>query len=70
MREDQLTKLHILLGEAGLGERVDGLAYLADQIDRDITSSKELSKAEAHKCIEDLTGLVEAPFTEPAGVGS
>lgn len=61
----QLTKLHIQLGEQGLGERVDGLAYLSDQVDRELTSSKELTKAEASMCIERLSEINEAPFLEP-----
>lgn len=60
----QLTKLHVLLGEAGMGDREAGLAYLSDQVDRQVESSKTLTKAEAHACIEDLTTLVEAPFPQ------
>ena len=58
----QLTKLHILLTEQGMGEREASLAYISDRLDRVITSSKEITKAEAHRCIESLTAVAEAPF--------
>ena len=58
----QLTKLHILLGEQGMGEREAGLACLSDILDRQVESSKTLTKAEAHKVIESLSAVNEAPF--------
>lgn len=61
----QLTKLHILLGEAGLEERVAGLAYLSDVLDRPVDSSKTLSKAEGTKVIETLIAQAEGPFEPP-----
>lgn len=51
----QLAKIHILLGEQGMGERVAGLACLSDILNREVTSSKSLSKREAGTVIEALT---------------
>lgn len=50
----QLTKLAISLKELGMTDREKGLAYLSDTVGRPITSSKELTKAEASRVIEDL----------------
>jgi phage recombination protein Bet len=51
----QLTKIHVLLGEQGMGEDRDlGLGCLSDILDREVGSSKTLTKAEAHKVIERL----------------
>lgn len=61
----QLTKLHVQLAEQGLGDRVDGLAFLSDTVNRELTSSKELTKAEANTCIERLIEVNETPFPEP-----
>ena len=55
----QLAKIHILLGEQGMGERDAGLACLSDILDRPVASSKSLSKAEAHKVIEALNVPLE-----------
>jgi hypothetical protein len=50
----QLRKLHAALNEAGLGDRGAGLAYLTDLLGREITTSKELSKDDASRAIDDL----------------
>ena len=65
INDQQSKKLHALLYEAGMGERVASLAYLSDQVDRVLASSGELSKAEASMCIERLVTIVESPFEEP-----
>ena len=50
----QLTKLHILLQAAGLGDRDTGLAWLTALTGRDITSSKDLYRDEATRAIDTL----------------
>ena len=55
----QLKKLHASLNDVGLGDRDTGLAFLTDTLGREITSSKELSKADASKAIEALIKLAE-----------
>lgn len=49
----QLTKLNIILQEQGLTERDDKLAYLSSYLERPIASSKDLTKAEAHRLIDE-----------------
>jgi hypothetical protein len=62
----QLTKLHVLLNEGGMPDRISRLAYVSDTLDRPVESSKDLSKAEAHRVIERLQDEAEHPFpTEP-----
>ncbi len=60
----QSRKLHALLGQAGLGDRDEGLAYLSQQVGRDIASSKELSKAEAITVIDRLEQPEEPPLLD------
>jgi hypothetical protein len=50
----QLKKLAILLRENGFEERDAKLGFVIAAIERDITSSKELTKTEAHKVIDLL----------------
>lgn len=49
----QLTKLNIVLQEQGLTERDDKLNYLSTYLARPIGSSKDLTKAEAHRLIDE-----------------
>jgi hypothetical protein len=65
MTKAQSSKLHALLGQAGLGDRDEGLAYLSSQVGRDITSSKELTKAEATRLIDRLETPAE-PDEQPS----
>lgn len=58
----QLTKLAILLGEAGMPDRQSRLAYVVDVLDRPVESSKDLSRAEGTKVIETLIAQAEGPF--------
>ena len=51
----QLQKLAILMGEAGINDRDDRLAYVAQSVGRPVASSKELTKAEASRVIEALS---------------
>jgi hypothetical protein len=50
----QLKKLHAALREQGLTDRDDALAYISSVLDRDVTSSKELTKHEASLVIDQL----------------
>jgi tetrahydromethanopterin S-methyltransferase subunit B len=50
----QSKKLHAALGDNNLSDREAGLAYIGDVIGREITSSKELTKAEASQVIDSL----------------
>lgn len=50
----QLKKLHASLGDAKLGDRDAGLAYISQIVGRDIDTSKALSKDEASRVIEAL----------------
>lgn len=50
----QLKKLHVVLGENGMSTREDALRYLSRVIGREITSSKDLTKAEASEVIDAL----------------
>ncbi|WP_427130395.1 hypothetical protein [Pseudarthrobacter sp. S9] len=49
----QLTKLNIVLQEQGLTERDDKLKYLSTYLERPINSSRDLTKAEAHRLIDE-----------------
>lgn len=49
----QLTKLNIILQEQGLAERGDKLNYLSTYLARPIASSKDLTKSEAHRLIDE-----------------
>ncbi len=62
----QLTKLHILMQETGFTERDEALAYLSAKADRQIVTSKELTKQEARHIIDALESLNEPP-AEPKG---
>lgn len=55
----QSKKLHASLNDVGLGDRDTGLAFLTDTIGREITTSKDLTKAEASTAIEALILLAE-----------
>lgn len=49
----QLTKLNIILQEQGLSDRDDKLNYLSTYLGRSIESSKDLTKSEAHRLIDE-----------------
>lgn len=49
----QLTKLNIILQEQGLSDRDDKLNYLSSYLGRSIASSKDLTKSEAHRLIDE-----------------
>lgn len=52
----QLAKLHILMAREGYdaASREEGLAYLSAKVGRDIATSKELTKREAMRVIDEL----------------
>lgn len=64
----QLKKLHAAMNQQGLSDRAEGLAFLSVELGRGITSSKELTKAEASQVIDRLeqTPLGAEPIDEPA----
>jgi hypothetical protein len=53
----QMKMLHALLNENDLADRDAGLAYIGGVIEREITTSKDLAKAEASAVIDRLNGL-------------
>jgi len=60
----QLTKIHVILGKLGATDRESGLAELSQFTGRALESSKELTKAEASRFIEDA----ETPPADADGV--
>jgi recombination directionality factor gp3-like protein len=60
----QLTKLSILLKEAGFDDRESRHAFVQTAIGHPITSAKNLTKQEAHKLIDILEN--DAPGEDPA----
>jgi hypothetical protein len=63
----QLKKLHAALGNVGLSDRDAALEFLSDQTGRTITTSKELTKAEASRVIDGLENPNEPalPMEDP-----
>lgn len=66
----QLKKLHATMGDHGLSDRDTGLAYISNLLGRDVTTSKDLSKAEASRIIDLLeSGVVpdepDLPIEDP-----
>jgi hypothetical protein len=60
----QQRKLHTLLGKTGRGDRDVALVWIAGVIDREIESTKELTKREAMRVIDTLEGPAEPPLDE------
>jgi hypothetical protein len=60
----QLTKIHVILGKLGANTRESGLAELSTFTGRTLESSKELTKAEASRFIEEA----ETPPADADGV--
>lgn len=54
----QLGKIAVLLDKLEFESRADKYRYLTVILGREITSSKELSKKEAHKVIEEITAAL------------
>lgn len=57
----QQRKLHALLRDNGLGERALGLARISQTLGREVASTKNLSKQEAIRVIDDLEQLASEP---------
>ncbi len=53
---EQIKQIGALLGERGITERADLLAYISTQVNRTVTSSKDLNRAEASALIGELGG--------------
>jgi hypothetical protein len=66
----QLKKLHTSFTEAGIKDRDKRLTYVANILGVEVASSNDLSKAQAHKIIESLAAINEAPFGEEPPVES
>lgn len=62
----QLTKLHTAFTGQGITEREDRLTYVTTVLGFAVESSKDLSKADAHKVIESLETSVTAQGEEPS----
>lgn len=62
----QSKMLHALLNKVEMGTRDMALGFLSDHLKRDLTTTKELTKSEAHRCIEELVRLSGDPSDEPA----
>ncbi len=54
----QLTKLHACLSDYGITDRDEKLFYLSAETDRQVESSKDLTKAEASLIIDRLEQLI------------
>lgn len=55
--EPQSKKLHALFRDKGFTDRDDSLSYVSTILDRDITTTKELSKDDASRVIDALDRL-------------
>jgi hypothetical protein len=63
----QLTKIAAQMGDLGITDRADALAYVAEVIGRGVESRNDLSAAEASRLIEHMAlALGEVPPTEEA----
>jgi hypothetical protein len=63
----QLKKLHVVLGENDLASREAGLAFISDFAGHPIASSKELTKDEGTRLIDELERRAAAAKTTTAG---
>ena len=59
----QLRKLHAAMGDAGLSDRDAGLEYLSEQVGREVTTSKDLTKDEASRVIDRLEQVNADPVS-------
>lgn len=73
----QLTKIHMILGKLGASDRESGLAELSTFTGRAVATSKELTKAEASRFIEeaenppaDENGVLDTDAQWLAGAGA
>jgi len=67
----QSKKLHALLRECGITDREAGLAYISQIIERDIETTKDLTKSEASRAIDQIETEKEPDgdgWPEPAAI--
>lgn len=57
----QIGKLHAVLGELGVTERSAKLRAVAAVIYREIDTTNDLTRDEAHVCIDTLQAMVGRP---------
>lgn len=55
----QQSLLHVLLGQVGKAQREAGLGYISGVLDREITTTKELTKSDAKRVIDHLQAAVD-----------
>jgi hypothetical protein len=58
----QMKAIHAGMSEAGLGERVAGLQFLSEVTGREVTTSKDLTRAEAGRVLDELAQINQHPF--------
>jgi len=58
----QMKAIHAGMNEAGLGERVAGFQFLSEVTGRNVTTSKDLTRAEAGKVLDELAEINQHPF--------
>lgn len=63
--EPQLRKLHATLGDLGVTERDDALDLLGRLAGRELDSSKNLTRAEATRVIDELDRMTDSSISEP-----
>ena len=66
----QFKALHACLHSAGLDDRDSGLAYISEEVSRQVESSKDLTKDEASRVIDALHALAQPAESLPWGDGS
>lgn len=54
MRSSLAKRMFALMNEVGITERADRLLYASDTVGRDVTTSKEMTEADAHAVIASL----------------
>ncbi|MDQ3344474.1 MAG: ERF family protein [Actinomycetota bacterium] len=63
----QLAKIHAGMGDLGITDRDQGLAYISVAVRRQVASSKELSMSEAHTLIDAIDSDLAAFKANPDG---
>jgi hypothetical protein len=66
VNEAQLKALHSAMTYAGIEDRLDRLAYVSSIIGRDVTTSKELTRAEASRVLDALADQALGDPPEPS----
>jgi len=60
----QMKAIHAGMNEAGLSERVAGLEFLSEVTGREVTTSKDLTRAEAGKVLDELAQINQHSLTD------